>query len=233
LIWAGSPFAQRIEFSTGLPTGAVSYELRGNDGAVLVSENFTPEAGALSATILIDGALNGCSRPLFEHRTLLVSYLTDDGLVSKRAPYRVYRPIPFAASAEGVRLKLGVESHEVKDEEIDLITAYAEFSNLVPDGALVPHETAGDRTSLLIVHAIEAIAGLQLIASLQVKLAVRETSGTNEFQRFSNVDWERIEVDLASHVARARAAVDATFDATGGTVFSFGSVTRPDPFTGA
>lgn len=233
MIWAGSPFAQRIEFSTGSPTGAVSYQLLGNDGATLLNTSFTPAVGSISALIVIDGALNTCATPLFENRTLIWNYTTAGGVVSNRVTYRVQRPIPFAVSADGVRLKLGVESHELRDDDIDLVSAYSEFVALFAAGSLVVHETAGDRTTILCIHAIEALAALAVIASLQLKIAARETSGTNEWQRFSNVDWERIELELSSHVARAREAVDDTFDATGGSVFSFGTVTRADPVTGA
>jgi hypothetical protein len=233
VIWAGSPFAHRIEFSTGQPTGAVSYELHGNEGQVLLDLELNPEAGALSGLILIGGAHNSCGKPLFENRTLIWNYLTADGLVSDRITYRVQRPVPFAAAPDGVRLKLGVEAHELKDDEIDLVSAYAEFVSMFEAGALTVHETAGDRSTILCIHAIEAIAALQLLSALQLKVAKRETSGTNEWERFTNTDWVRIELDLASHIARARAAVDPSFDATGGTVFSFGTVTRADPLTGA
>lgn len=223
MIWAGSPFAHRIEFSTGLPTGAVSYQLLGNDGAVLVDDELTPEVGALDCLIFIAGANNGCTQPLFENRTLMFHYLTANGLVSDRIAYRVEKPIPFSASADGVRSKLGVESHELRDGEIDLVTAYSEFLTY---GDATPYETSGDRNTLLCVHAIEALAGLLALASLQLKVAQRETSGTNEFQRFTKVDWARIEGDLLAHIDRARSVIDPTFDATGGEIFSFGAAGR-------
>jgi hypothetical protein len=234
VIWAGSPFAQRIEFSTGAPTGAVSYQLLGNNGAVLVNTSVTPPAGAISHLLIIAASHNTCSKPLFENRTLTWSYTTADGLVSDRVTYRVQRPIPFAVSAEGVRLKLGIEAHELKDEEIDLVTAYAELTAMSPTGALVVHETAGDRNTILCIHAIEAIAALSVLPTMQLRIAQSETSGTNEYKRFGSVDWSRIEAELLAHVARARAALDSSYDATGGSVFTFGVAPRtPDAITGA
>lgn len=234
MTWAGSPFAQRIEFSTGLPVGAVSYQLLGNDNAVLVDQSVTPTPDALSWLIVIAGVHNTCAKPLFENRTLSWSYQTSEGLVADRVTYRVQRPVPFAVSPEGVRLKLGIETHEVKDAEIDLVSAYSDFLNLFDSGALVVHETAGDRTTILCIHAIEALAALELIAGLQLKIAQRETSGTSEYQRYGTVDWEKIEAGLLAHVARARSVIDPAFDATGGDVFTFGVAPRtPDALTGA
>lgn len=234
MIWAGSPFAQRIEFSTGLPTGAVSYQLRGNDGSVLVDQEITPDAGAISCLILIAGSHNSCATPLFETRTLVWHYLTSDGLVSDRVTYRVQQPIPFAVSGDGVRSKLGIEPHELRDDDIDLVSAYADLLDRIPDSSADPYETAGNRGTILIIHAIEALAALAVIASLQLKLAQRETSGTNEFQRYSSVDWGLIASELEAHVARAQQLLDPTFDAAGTGAFTFAKLTpTPDVITGA
>lgn len=231
MVWAGSPFAQLIEFSTGLPTGAVSFTLIGNNGAVLVDDTVAPEAGSLSHLLVIPAEHNSCAQPLFENRTLIYSYLTATGIVSDRISYRVLKPLPFAASPEGVRSKLGIEAHELKDEEIDLVSAYAE---LLTYGDPTPYEASGDRGTLLVTHAIEAIAGLLALPSLQLKIAAQETSATSEFRRYGTIDWTRIEIDLAAHALRARALLDPTYDAAGANVISFTKVTpAPDVITGA
>lgn len=231
MIWAGSPYAHLIEFSTGLPTGAVSYTLIGNDGSVLLDTTVTPEADAVSHLLIIPAAQNGCAQPLFENRTLVYSYLTDSGVVADRISYRVQKPIPFAASADGVRAKLGVEPHELKDPEVDLVTAYSE---LLTFGSATAYEATGDRNTLIIIHAIEAIAALLVLNTLQVKIAQRETSGTNEFQRYTGPEWLRIEADLHLHVAQARALLDPTYADLTGSVFAFGTAGRAiDNVTGA
>jgi hypothetical protein len=229
--WAGSPFAQLIEFRTGLPTGAISFTLIGNAGEVLVDDEVTPDVGALSHLLVIDGAHNGVAQPLFENRTLVFSYLTATGVVSDRVTYRVDKPIPFVASADGVRLKLGIEKHELADEEIDLVTAYAQLTSF---GDPTPYQSSGDRNSLLMVHAIEAIAALVVVGTLQLKIAQREDSGTNKFIRYAGPDWLRIESDLHVHIARARQLLDTGYDATGDTYQAFGKITpTPDVITGA
>lgn len=235
MVWAGSPFAQRIEFSTGLPVGAVAYALSKGDGTILLDETVTPEEGAVSHTVVIDGAHNGCQLPLFETRRLAWHYLTADGFVSSETSYRVDRLLPIAATAEGVRDKLGVETHELTDDEIDLMSAYARFDDLFEAGAVAAFGGTGDKAELLAIHAIEAIAALVALPTLQIKLAQRETSGTDEFQRFGTVDWSRIEGELGSHIERARTAIDPAYDGTtAGAVVTFSTAGRTlDGFTGS
>lgn len=233
MIWAGSPFAERIEFNTGAPVGAVSYQLLGNDGAPLIEDTLTPDPGALSCLIIIPGTENTCDLPYFENRTLTFSYVNADGLVTGRSPYRVQRPIPFVVGEDSVRAKLGVEKHELPNDNIDLVAAYIEFAAYFEEGALATHANAGTRATMLCSQAIEAMAALVVLPSLQLKIAQRESSGTNEYQRFAGTDWSSIEASLAAHIDRARAAVDGLFDTTGDGAFSFGTVTRTDAITGA
>lgn len=233
MVWAGSPFAQRIEFSTGAPTGAVSYQLLGNDGSVLLDQTLAPAADAISCLIVIGATYNTCSKPLMENRTLMWSYQTADSVESGRATYQVQKPIPFPVSTDGVRLKLGVEPHELPDESIDLVGAYSELVTMSTDAnAFALYETAGDRSTILCIHAIEALAALMVLGSMQLKLAQAETSGTNEFHRFQKPDWERVEQDLLAHIDRARSLLDPTYDPST-VVISFATAGRAvDAITG-
>lgn len=234
MTWAGSPFAHRIEFSAGLPTGAVSYDLLGNDGTtVITSGSFTPTAGAVDWLLVISATHNTCALPLFEYRTLTWEYLTADGVQFGRVSYRVDKPLPFTVTADGVRNKLGMSDHEISDDSVDLITAYSEISTLIGEATVLAAAVAGNRSTLLIAHAIEAMAAILLIPSLQLRAAQRESSGTNEFARFAKIDWMMLEGSLRTHIDRARAAVDTNFDATGAAGFLFGTAVRsPDAVTG-
>lgn len=234
MVWAGSPFAHYVEFSTGLPTGAVSFELLDHTGAALTTGTVTPAQGAVGQLITINGSYNTCTLPLMEIRTLTYSYTTATGLVSDRIGYRVDRPIPLGVSPEGVRSKLGLSEHEIKDAEVQLLEAYAEFLNMVGSTAITTAAAAGDRTTLLAIGAVEALAALSLLPSLQLRAAQRETSGTNEFSRFNSIDWDMLRDELLMQVSLARATLDPTADTTGGDVFSFGTAPREfDAVTGS
>lgn len=233
MVWAGSPFGHLIEFSTGLPTGAVSYSLLGNDGSTLLSDSFTPEAGALSHLLIIPGAQNSVSTTFMESRTLVWSYTTASGLVSDRLTYRVEKPIPFPASPDGVRNKLGVAAHELPDTSINLLLAYSDLTELLSEQILQDAETAGDRGTLLVIEAIEAIAALEVLPTIQLRAGQSESSGTNEFARFRDIDWNMLRTQLAVHVDRVRAALDPTFDGNAVGAFTFAVVPiTPDAITG-
>jgi len=233
MIWAGSPFAHRIEFSAGSPTGAVSFSLLGNDNSVLVSDTVTPDTGAVDCLIVIDGENNSCDTDLLEQRTLTWSYLTASGAHSGRLTYMVCQPIPFAVSCDGVRNKLGIEANELGDAAIDLVSAYAEFASLIEATTLSDAAVAGTRTTLLCVHAIEAVAGLALLPTLQMRAAQQESSGTDSFARFGKIDWQLLEGSLLSYVARARTELDGAFDELGTAGFVFGTAPREtDAITG-
>lgn len=232
MIWAGSPFAQLIEFGTGFPVGAISYQLMAFDGVtVLQSASITPADGDVSALIVIEGSHNTVAAPLLETRFLTWSYVTATGVVSDRVTYRVNRPLPFAVSDEGVRNKLGVAAHELPSENIDLVAAYAELKVLLP--TLDVAATAGDRTTILASNAIEAQAALDKLPSLQFRAARSETSGSDQFSRFDKIDWAWLASELRLHIYRLREALDEAFDNTGGDALTFTTAPRTvDPFSG-
>lgn len=234
MVWDGAPFAHNIEFTSGAPTGDITYSLKGNDGSEIVSGTVTPGVGSVSYLLVISGANNTCANPYLETRVLSWSYTTASGIVADQVMYRVDRALPLAVTVEGVRAKLGVEDHEVSDLIIDLVAAYAEFVELVGSSEISTAAVAGDRSTILCINAVEALAGLALIKTLQLRAAQSESSGTNDYKRFSKIDWRAIEDDLVAHVSRAQSVLDPTFDATGEDAFTFGTAPRStDAVTGA
>lgn len=232
MIWAGSPFAQLIEFGTGTPAGPISYQLSASDGVtVLHAGTIVPEQGDVSALLIVEGDKNTVATPLFETRILTWNYTTATGVVSDRTVYRVNRSLPFAVSNAGVRNKLGVAEHELPDDNIDLVAAYAEMLVLMP---LIDTVAAGgNRAALLAATAIEAQAALSTISSLQLRAARSETSGSDQFSRFEKIDWYWIAAELQNHIERAREAIDPDYEATGEDNTIFTTAPRvPDPLTG-
>lgn len=200
---AGSPFAHEIDFSTGLPTGAVVYSLLGNNNLPVAGFNavsVVPAAGALSITLVIPGTANTCTLPLFEGRTLTWIYTTTTGVVTQSVRYRVEKPIPFFVSNQGVRSKLGVEDNEVEDRDIDLLMAYATLSSKYETGVLDAYAPLGNINTLRIINAIEATAALRVLPSLQLAVAKSEDSGTNKYSRFNAVDWDALRAGLEAHL---------------------------------
>lgn len=235
MVWVGTPYAHEIEFSTGLPTGAVLYSVLGNDGLPMAGYDdvsVTPDADALSLVVIVPGTANTVSTPYFESRTLTWSYTTANGLVFDQISYRVEKPVPFPATADGVRAKLGVQPKELPNANIDLQLAYAGFSAAFETGALDAYEGTGDYSNMLITNAIEAKAALMALPTLQLAAAKSENSGTNEYVRFSDIDWAMLEASLNDHINRATDLVVPPEDELAGITIFF-AVSRPDPLTGA
>jgi hypothetical protein len=234
MVLEGVPFSHEINFSTGLPTGAVVYSVLDNTGIPLTGYDdvsVTPPVGALSIVVVVSGDDNTVATPLFETRTLIWEYTTTEGVQTGRVRYRVEKAIPFAVSPDGVRDKLGVEPHDVPDDRIDLLKAYATLASYYTAGALTPYETSGDYTALLISDAIEAVAGLEAIPWMQLSVAKKESSGTNTYERYGEVDWAALTASLTSYITAVNGVIDPLIDPTVLPVI-FLVAERDDPLTG-
>jgi hypothetical protein len=229
---AGAPFAHELDFSTGLPTGAVVYSVLGNDGLPLAGYDslaVTPPQGALSIVLTVPGSANTCTMPLFETRTIVWSYSTTNGVVSDRTRYRIEKNIPFPVTEEGVRYKLGVQPHELEDNAINLLLAYARLSERFD---LAPYTNAGDYRTLIVMDAIEAQAALDALPSLQLAVAKSEDSGTNKYQRFSAIDWDMLAASLGATVD-GLAELAGDDNVFGGRIIFMTAGPTTDPVTNA
>ena len=232
MIWAGEVFAHNLDFSAGQPTGAVVYSVLRNDDvplAGLSNVSVTIANGAVSHLLIIPGSAHTVSTDLFEKRTLIWSFMTSDGVVNGRLPYRVEKPIPFPVSRAGVKTKLGLTADELGDEFIDLTRAYASFSEAAD---LSAYESSGDYNSLVLTEAIEALAALNLIPRLQLLVARSEDSGTNAFTRYADVDWDRLAAHLQEILDRGLNLIVPPLDELAGITIFFAAGPTTDPFTG-
>lgn len=231
-----TPFTHIVEFASGSPTGAFSYSVYDDDGNIVDGlEDIVVSLGigAISARIDVPASSNSVSKPLFETRTITWTYPTASGTVNGSKSYVIQKVIPFPATPEGVRQLLGITDNEVPDDRIDLMGAWLKFR--VPftdaDAALTPYMTSGDETSYKITRAIEALAALEILPTLQLALAKRFDSGTNSYERWNKIDWEGLAATLNGYAREAVILVDPTLDLVITPIFVLS--TRPDPLTGA
>jgi hypothetical protein len=224
MVLAGAPFAHEIAFDTGSPVGAITYSLYGNDGNVMSGYNgltVTPDIGAMSVLVVIPGAANTVATPLFEQRTLLWSYMTAGGMFANQITYKVQKQLPFPATPDGVRAKLGLGPQELSDNSIDLMMAYANLVYAYEDNAFDPYATTGDRNTLLVTNAIEAMAALAAIPTLQLGIAKKESSGTNSYERFPNMDWDALIAALHRYLDDLNGLVTPLVDPYGASLIFF------------
>lgn len=231
-----TPFTHIVEFTSGIPTGAFTYSLYDDEGNIVDSiedVEISLGIGAISARIDIPAASNTVSKPYFETRLITWTYPTASGTVNGSISYVIQKAIPFPATPEGVRQLLGITASEVPDDRIDILGAYLAFRKPMtdPDAALLPYLTSGDETAYLITRAIEALAALETLPSLQIALAKRFDSGTNSYERWTKIDWQMLEDRLIGYVQEAIIIIDPTLEFAVSPIFVLS--TRTDPLTGA
>jgi hypothetical protein len=227
---AGRAFTQLVEFTDGHPDGNITWQLLDGGGTQLATGTVTPAAEAVSSVIRIEAVNNGLvdATALSEPRELQWSYEVGGLLKSYQLRYRIDAFLPFGVSEDGVRRKLGLELHELEDADIDLVTAYSKFRDQVTSVALA---AADDSLTLEICNAVEAMAAVVQIPTLQVRLAVKESSGTDQFQRAS-IDWDMIRAHLDQFIAQGIAAVNPAVDLTANFGSLVQTINRDDPVTG-
>lgn len=226
---SGLPLTQLVEFTDGFPDGDINWTLLDRDGAVVASGMITPAAGAASVVITVTGAQNTVEAGVLSSSRELQWDYTAGGLTQAgRYRYRLDAFLPLGVSEDSVRHKLGVELHELEDEAIDLPAAYGQFQEMVGAGVLAA-VTGFEVTQAR--DAIEATAALALIPALQVKLATKQSSGTDQFQR-GKIDWDAVRAQLELYVQTGVTALNPQVDplANYGTIFI--PVVRNDPIVG-
>lgn len=226
---SGTTLTQLVEFSDGFPDGNVDWQLLDGTGTPVANGNVVPEAGSASAVVTVTSAQNVIEGGvLYSPRELNWSYLVGGISHAGRYRYRLEVFLPLGLSEEGVRRKLGLEAEELEDEAIDLVGSYSRFRTDVGAASLDPvtgHE------ALLACDAIEALAALALLPSLQVKLAQKESSGTNQYQR-ANIKWDSVREQLEAYLAQGYEAVNPNAAPTADYPALLVAVVRADPVTG-
>lgn len=228
---SGEPLTQLVEFTEGFPDGNISWVLRDGDNNQITTDTVTPAANSVSAVVTVSGTHNTLSGGnLYGYRELSWSYLVGGIQISGLKRYRVEAFLNFGVSPQGVRDKLGLETHELDDDSLDLVLAYSAFRNAV--GAAELDAITDSYKKLLIRDAIEALAGLRLLPTLQIKVAQREISGVSQFQRGA-IKWDDLKAHLNELLAMGYTAVNATLDPAAGYGSIFAVVVRnPDPISG-
>lgn len=230
---AGKKFRHLIQFTSGQPTSNLVYSVKRQDGTVVTSGTVAITSGQLSYLVEIAANLNTLTKPLFEQLTLEWEYTTATQAVDESITYTIHAPLGFPVSHEGVRMKLGVSDEELPDDDISLFEGYVSFKGLVgEDTDLSAFVTSGNLDSYKITKAIEALAALALIPSLQIRLPKKYDSGTSAYERWNTIDWEGLIAELNNLVAAGLDVVITDFDYYSDNPIFVLSDRGPDAITG-
>jgi hypothetical protein len=225
---ANRPFTQLITFDSGFPDGDVEWTLVDTAGAAIASGAVTPAEGAVSAIITISGTHNTLTGgALADARELVWTYAVDGLIYFGEVRYTLEASVPFPVTPQGVRDKLGIELHELPDDAIGLMDAYLNYREAVAIDTL---QTGTSRQQRMVANALEAIAALAVLPTLQLRVAMSEGSSTNTFSRYMKVDWESLRAHLAGYVSACSQELSA--GAAAGTGLFIVAGAAVDPVTG-
>lgn len=230
IVRAGTAVTFPILFSSGRPDGNVDYKIYDPAGLVLATGQIAVPADAVSVLLQVDATKNLLAAgTLLSYRDVEWSYAVGGQVQNGEVRYTVEARLPFGVSADGVRAKLGVDKTDLPDSDISLAKAYLTFRDVVGTDQLA----AVSNDDVAVTEAIEAQAALSLIPTMAVRVATKESSGTNQFQRQA-IDWDTVAVYLQGIISAGYLTVVPSYDETAG----FGSlliVVTPatDAITGA
>lgn len=222
-----------VEFATGFPDGPISWAVYDETGAELDSGTVAPVDGMVSTNIIVPSEHNTLSGgALSGFRDLVWSYMVGSEVVNGDRRYTIEAPVPWGASHDGVRSKLGIEPHELPNGDISLVRAYYDLVLLMGEPDLTSY-TPTARERLALSDAVEAVAALSALPTLQMRAPIKESSGTDTYQRHP-ADWELLANNLRTMVTDGILILLPTFDplAGAGAIFLLATPTA-DAITGA
>lgn len=231
IVRAGTPVSFPVLFSSGFPDGNVTWEIRDQDGDVLDDGTVAVPAQAVSVVVAVPGTAttlpNGV---LLSARDICWTYTVNGIVIYHEERFSVEARLPYGVSANGVRAKLGVDKQDLPDQDIALVAAYYAFLGVVTQDALdLITDPSGQ---LAVTNSIEALAALALLPTMPVRVAAKESSGTNQYQR-QKIDWDAVRLSLEAMVDAGYEIVVPGYDVTG----AFGplliiATPEVDPLTG-
>lgn len=234
IIRADTAVSFPIEFPSGQPDGNVVWKLYGPGSTQLDTGTIAVPVGALSINLLIDAPNNGLGAGEYaSYRDLTWTYTVGGAVVNGEVRYTLEARLPFGVSTDGVRAKLGItEALDLPDGDISLVKAFSNFRSIVTPAVLDPAVSSG-LYDLAVRDAIEAMAALDLLPTMVVRVAAKESSGTNTYQR-QDIDWQQIGVYLSDLITSGILVLVPGYSVTigFGDLFVLASPAE-DAFTGA
>lgn len=211
--------------------GSVTWSLRGQDGATLVTP--TAIAGVTDTFVAIDidaahHSLSGAG--IFEKRTITVRATEQGAPYSWSASYRIHTWLNLSTSQAAIRSFIGCDATELPDEDIDLLGAYLKVADRAGASALVDALNSGTIRELHANNAITAQAVLDALPGLGQRLAKKESDGNRNVERFS-LDLGQLERQAREALRAGLEAITAVIDTTV-TPTLFIVASRTDPVTG-
>jgi hypothetical protein len=180
--------------------GSASYTLFDNAGMPIAghtSIDIVTDANTTRSPLSFDAAVFAIGGSLrFEKRTLIVSYNTPFGPKVDRHQLRVVPLLNYSITPESVRAFIGINPHELPNEDVDLFQAYLKIENVITEATLSAALASGTIVEVNANNAILYQAVLDVLPSLRLRVAQKETDGVVSFDRISKLDFDKLEATV-------------------------------------
>lgn len=212
-------------------TNSVTFTLRGHNGSIIVGYDAYAIATGPTDTqvqIILPALVNAITERL-ERRSVMVDFTVSGASFNRVELYQLSSFLNHSATPSGVRALIGCNSGELSDEEIDLISAYFQLEDSVTQTTLEAAAAGSWKKSRAVDEAIMAIAALEVIPSLQLRVAASEGALSQSYARLKNIDFRMLHDVLSRKLEQALTTVSGRTETTP-LIFSLTAPT--DPITG-
>lgn len=234
-----TPVALVINFLVGSTpvapdVGSVSYSVFDQAGTVVPGLLDLPVATTpttYQTPLLIPGSANTISAGRrFERRKVVISFEVGGQAVQITKTYRITPDLPHSVTPQSVRAFIGIEAHELPDEDIDIFSAYLAVEDDVSEATLAAALVSGTREEFAANTLVEMRTVLSVLPSAKQRMAQSEKNGVKEFSRVDLKELDKLAVEAER---RYNEALDKVVVTTETSVSLFLTTTNIDAITGA
>lgn len=212
--------------------GSAKYTLRdqaGNPVEGQIDFPITTDESTTSASITLPASVNEIGSDDLQKRSVEYSWKVGGQAYRAVVHYLLTAWLNFTTEPQDVRAYIGCDFTELPDEDIDLARAYLDICDKVTKSVFDAELARADNRGLKASRAVCLKAVLNVIPSLQLRVAVMQRSDANQFRRLSRLDLE----ELGRQADAELSQILSTMTSEPSSSIAYVSVTTPpDPVTG-
>lgn len=235
-VFAGTPTALTIPYIIGTQpvspdAGSVTYTIKDQLGTPMVGLADIAYAGTgFEMKILVPSTANQISGSRrFERRTVVVNFKVGGEEMQISSTYRIVPEPTYTVTPTDVRAFIGIEDHEMPDEDIDLLSAYLVVEKEITADVLTTALSAGTTDEIAANTLIRMRAVLDVLPSAKQRMAQSETNGVKQFSRVDLKELDKLKIEAER---RYQEAVDELVVQTEVNVSIFLTTAGTDAITG-
>lgn len=235
----GAPAAIAVQFIVGNQpvapdVGSLTYTLLDQAGTAMAGLVDVPISSTPTTyqtlVVLPQAAHDIATGRRFERRKLVINFEANGQPIQLTRSYRVVPDLPHTVTADQVRAFIGIEKHELPDDDIDVFSAFMAVEKAVTESVLSTALTSGTTNEIAANTMITMKAVLDVLPSAKQRMAQSEKNGVKEFSRVDLKELDKLGVEAER---RYQAALDEVVVTTEVTVSLFLASTPTDVITGA